>query len=484
MKNFKIVRWLVAGIVIVVVLVGSSYFTARLAYERANESTPADAPAQAHGHDSLPPSFDWVKPGDDPLLTLEQTVELYLHSIREGLKKHGGTGSIPPEDEARFRKDAAEAYKKAVEKLGRAPKLSEVTFKYSVTKTTTRSINPRGPMYEGPQTVEAIMKEFDHRYGRVVVVGSKVSMSEVDARYPRAEWVQRALDLGIRFKDYSDYSTILRARDTAFAAQMAPYPHPSQRSQLNKDLGGASDASLINLDAHIVAAARMSDQIWEGIEKGLLNDDIFFTPNRYIPTRSNQVHIRVILDLTSSSNLVLGGAVLYGPGDRDLTEEEVYVLTRHGVAPEGIELVYLDQNYEPLPPDFIPSFNWKGYVDNMTAEERGSALDWFANWDAAAYEEMSTLTWMRTADTIAALFMFGSELGGSFVPPKAQVLPPEPPLPPGKSAEETAAFFEYLERHMIERADLPEAVRQGLKRQYEAYRRWQDDRLRKQEEGR
>ena len=376
-------------------------------------------------------------------------------------------------------------------------------IKHSVIETTPTKIRLRGPMYEGPQTVEAIMEQFDHHYGRVVIVGSKISMSEVDARYPRAEWVQRALDLGIRFKDYSDYSAILGARETAFVVQMAPYPHPSQSSQLYKELDGSNDASLINLDAHIVNAARLNDLIWEGIEEGTLVDGRFLRA-RYVPTRSNQVHIRLNLDLTSRADLDVVGAVLYGPGGRDLTEEEVYALTRHGVAPEGIEPVYLDENYEPLPPGVIPRFNWKTYVENMTAEERGAALDWFASWDAAAYEEMSTLTWMKTADLIAALLVYDSELGGAFPPPKAQAPPtpespgesgqggisdprmqasepPLPPLPPGQGSEETEAFFEYLDWYMIENVELPEAVRQGLKRQYEAYRRWQDDRLRKQE---
>ena len=44
------------------------------------------------------------------------------------------------------------------------------------------------------------------------------------------------------------------------------------------------------------------------------------------------------------------------------------------------------------------------------------------------------------------------------------------------------AFFQFLDQHLIENADVPENVRRGLKQRYEAYQMWKDqDRLRRQE---
>ena len=49
--------------------------------------------------------------------------------------------------------------------------------------------------YDGPQTVEALMAEFDENYSRT----HSQPGSELDMLFPRDEWIQRALDLGVVF---------------------------------------------------------------------------------------------------------------------------------------------------------------------------------------------------------------------------------------------------------------------------------------------
>ena len=47
-----------------------------------------------------------------------------------------------------------------------------------------------------------------------VVVGSDLTISEIDARYPRAEWLQLLLDKGITIDDSHEYASMLSKRYT------------------------------------------------------------------------------------------------------------------------------------------------------------------------------------------------------------------------------------------------------------------------------
>ena len=210
------------------------------------------------------------------------------------------------------------------------------------------------------------------------------------------------------------------------------------------------------------------------------------------------MHVKIMPDDPSH------GVVMYGPQERKLTREERHLLKYHGVAPEGIEVFYIDENNEVMPPDSEPMrLDWKDKVSVMSEHERHAALQ-----EAAAFlnsdkvKVMTIVDWMTLADYTGALLDYteGSRAGVSDAPPVPpgpsevpsapneqelpRLLPPGVELPksPGRSREDVDAFFDFLDLHLIENADVPENVRRGLKQRYEAYQMWKSqDRLRRQE---
>ena len=85
--------------------------------------------------------------------------------------------------------------------------------------------------YTGPQNAEEIMKAFDASYNRgrskievsvtrkvagikITDYSSKLTMNEIDARYPRAEWLQMLLDRGITIESFNGYAHYMLKRHT------------------------------------------------------------------------------------------------------------------------------------------------------------------------------------------------------------------------------------------------------------------------------
>ncbi len=85
--------------------------------------------------------------------------------------------------------------------------------------------------YTGPQNVQELMKALDADYNqslaktsvsvsgkftdtKTVIYSSDLTLSEIDARYPRAEWLQLLLDKGITIDDSLEYASLLSKRYT------------------------------------------------------------------------------------------------------------------------------------------------------------------------------------------------------------------------------------------------------------------------------
>lgn len=94
-----------------------------------------------------------------------------------------------------------------------------------------RTIPDNSKRYIGTQTVERLMKALDSDYNRghsktEVSVSQKIgdvettkyssdlTLREIDARYPRTEWLQMLLDRGITIENFHDYSRYLSKRHT------------------------------------------------------------------------------------------------------------------------------------------------------------------------------------------------------------------------------------------------------------------------------
>ena len=84
--------------------------------------------------------------------------------------------------------------------------------------------------YTGPQNAQELMKALDADYNqslaktrvsvsgkfttKTVTYSSDLTLSEIDARYPRAEWLQLLLDKGITIDDSLEYASLLSKRYT------------------------------------------------------------------------------------------------------------------------------------------------------------------------------------------------------------------------------------------------------------------------------
>jgi len=105
-----------------------------------------------------------------------------------------------------------------------ASQADSFTFSFSET-TEFKQIPPNLPEeYSGPQTVQALMNIFDAQYNRVHLrttitisadqhsQSSKFTNEEIDARYPRSEWLKTLLDKGFTIQNFRNYAYCLSKR--------------------------------------------------------------------------------------------------------------------------------------------------------------------------------------------------------------------------------------------------------------------------------
>ena len=99
--------------------------------------------------------------------------------------------------------------------------METIEFKSPTSHTTPEE-------YEGPQTVPALMNAFDaaynQRYSKTTVIVSLKDdglyrsefaiRGEIDARYPRVEWLQMLLNRGVTIENFDGYRSYLSKRHT------------------------------------------------------------------------------------------------------------------------------------------------------------------------------------------------------------------------------------------------------------------------------
>lgn len=109
------------------------------------------------------------------------------------------------------------------------PIAGRYTFMESIEgRSTSDTIPEKYPeVYDGPQTVKGLMNAFDAAYNqkfskaKVVALWDGVAYSselaitgEIDAKHPRAEWLQMLLQRGITIENFDDYRIYLSKRHT------------------------------------------------------------------------------------------------------------------------------------------------------------------------------------------------------------------------------------------------------------------------------
>ncbi|MYB96775.1 hypothetical protein F4Y43_23275, partial [Candidatus Poribacteria bacterium] len=216
----------------------------------------------------------------------------------------------------------AEQYKKVLDK----PPIRD----YS--KGTFRSgIGGSTKIYEGPQTPDAIMAEWDLWYSNTYP-----NLAQADARFPRSEWIQDILDMGITFKTHNDYSRLMGVRRHLAAVENTPKVWASGQRGIP-----ASD----NFEVYKKAAIQR--RLWEGkqvdsaeaadpeVSGGFFFDD---RPDVFLPAKKNRLY--VYRDPESPDSMKTWGEMM--------TEKQRFDLTYRGKHPEGWEVIYLDEDYNVL----------------------------------------------------------------------------------------------------------------------------------------
>ena len=193
--------------------------------------------------------------------------------------------------------------------------------------------------YEGPQTTEALMAAYDASYVKLFP-----KTLRYDEHYPREEWLQRILDKGIMIENATDYDYYMKSRFYLIQARDNP-------NRWQSGLYGVPAVS--SLDAYedaFIQRKRWERQVYKDFRAANPNTSgtIYFPeshPDKYLPVTGKMTYVH------------RDGPVTRSWGTH-LTDEQRNALHYQGVHPEGIDIVYVDKDYNVLtekPEPYDPS---------------------------------------------------------------------------------------------------------------------------------
>lgn len=211
----------------------------------------------------------------------------------------------------------------------------------------------RFPSYQGAQTPEALIAEFDEAF-----LQSYPQSVDWDTRYPKQKWIQSLLEKGAHFKNASDYSYYLQLRRDLLEKQHQPDEWRSGKYGIP-----------ITTDFQEYENGFIERKIWENRMLRKVSAEntntplttIFFPsnyPDKYLPVIGKMTYIR----RGEGSSLKTWGTTL--------TQEQRDDLLYRGKHPEDIEIVYIDGSYNLLsePPKPYNREQWiqeNAYITEM-----------------------------------------------------------------------------------------------------------------------
>lgn len=186
--------------------------------------------------------------------------------------------------------------------------------------------------HKGPQTPEAIMETYDAWYNRFYP-----SDATVEARYPRAEWIQELLDIGITITTEAHYPRMMDIRYHLVRVEDNPEEWASgQRGVPPQD----------NFEDY--KRAYIERKVWESqqvdnaeaadpnVSGGFFFDN---APDVFLPGKKNRLYVH------RSFEDGIPGVDMWG---EVMTTKQRFDLIYRGEHPEGWEVIYLDENYDVL----------------------------------------------------------------------------------------------------------------------------------------
>ena len=210
-------------------------------------------------------------------------------------------------------------------------------------------LEPSTEKYTGPQTVESLMAAFDARYSSQAAntkwaTASETSSGEkrhleftlthIDAKYPREEWLQLLLNKGITIESFKAYNGYLNIRS----------------DMVLKEFHTKNDWE--REDWETIKASYIDTQIQEYQDKRVnpeAEDWVVLSENR-LPVIPGRMYVQKtesgarIWHTTSSTSKSWDGKIeIHSVKGPELSEKQKSDLLNNGVEPVGWEVVYLDE---------------------------------------------------------------------------------------------------------------------------------------------
>lgn len=199
---------------------------------------------------------------------------------------------------------------------------------------------PRRNLYEGPQTVEAIMAALDHKYEN-----SFPRAAEMEATYPRESFLQRVLDEGAVIREYSDYEYWMKQRDMLLYRKDRP-----------KDWQSGGYGIPITTDFSVYEEGFLERKVWEN---NIINQVSEANPGKSVYVYFPSSHPDVYLPSIGKMTYVRRSGSITNTMGTMLTDAQRDNLIHKGIEPEDIEIVYIDEDYNVLSeaPPLWPKFD-------------------------------------------------------------------------------------------------------------------------------
>ncbi len=194
------------------------------------------------------------------------------------------------------------------------------------TKLKPRSYKP----YHGPQTADALFKEFHERYTR-----NGALRKEVDARFPPEIFLNTLLDKGVTIQNYSDYKQFMGIRGSLISLETNPEFRDMQADMFGIPISEMETLKTLLLDQKV--------EFWKKtIETTRADPEIIggtWIGDKHLPNYLNR-------EITYVQRNEYGtGAAFIGSS---LTDTQQFNLLFRGIEPEGIEIIYIDESGEHL----------------------------------------------------------------------------------------------------------------------------------------
>ena len=202
--------------------------------------------------------------------------------------------------------------------------------------------------YTGPQTVDALMETFDARYSSIEqsttsevlqLHGEKrhieFTLADVDAKYPREEWLQMLLNRGVTIENFKRYSEYLNIRADLILEEFY--------TDANWETVKASyiDTQLQN-HQHIAEANQAHPQV----------ENYFMVGENALPQIPGRIYVlktesRATIWHTRTETKLETGEILSVKGS-ELSDRQRLNLLNTGAVPKGWEVVYVDEDGNPI----------------------------------------------------------------------------------------------------------------------------------------